>query len=200
MRDYSDIGFSSNLRSLTSLSSKRQNPASGHVSALQQDLLIEKSPFMNTIVSKGTIQTTAGGVFDAKGSTGVSILDVDPVTNTTTITGTVIANQTSNLGTVSNSAIVGTTTLRGTVTNSGIIASGSYNNPVLGTPIMQGGSIIFGTLNSPQIVGVANFSANAGSGALPANGDFQLQNSGGSAQLTARYNGTTYRFLPDSAF
>src|SRR3990167_4262458 len=141
MRDYSNFGFSSNLRRITSLTSRIRTQTTGNISALQQDLLIEKSPYINTIVSKGTIQTTGGGVLDAQGSTGSSILNVNPITDTTTLTGAVTAGQSLNLGTISNGVIVGTTTFSGTITNSGIITGGSYNNPVLGTPTMQGGSI-----------------------------------------------------------
>ena len=128
----------------------------------------------------------------------------------TLLNSTLINNGTWNNGTFGTPAITG-----GTVTNavvnaptigspaitSGTLTTSVINNSTVGTPAITGGTGNTMTLGTPTIIrptidGTANLDINAGSTALGANGDFELQTFGSAVNIVIRHGGTTFRFNP----
>lgn len=187
--NYDNLNLAPNLRPNTSLS---QRPRDTYVNAIDEDLKVEKTPFINTVISKGTVQTTLGGLTEFKDTTGgTTIFTINPDTGNITIVGTVIANQVVNAGTVLDASIQGTSSLSGTMANTGIISGGSLVNNAFS------GGTIAGILNSPSIRGTPYFETIVGTNPLTTDGGFALQLSAGSAILVGRINGTTFRFNSD---
>lgn len=192
MQNYTDIGLDNNLR--------RQKLKNEYISTLNEDTRVEKTRLINNIVTKGTVQTTDGGLAELNSVTGGTILfTVDPQTGEVTITGPVIANVTVNFGSMNNSAITGTSSLMGTLTSTGIISGGTINNATFGTPNVTGGTLtsvafVSGTIPAPRITNVPVFDTSAGSAALGVNGGFAVQFHSGSAILVTRHSGTTFYF------
>lgn len=125
------------------------------VSALDRDLNYENTPYTPpTQISKGTLTTNLGGVFEIRDETGtVVLLTADPVSKVVTIGGSLITNVGVNIGTLANSHITGTTTFQGTVTNAAINSGGTYNSSVLGTPTITGGAHNLAAIGTSSIVG-----------------------------------------------
>lgn len=188
MTKYDDMGFAPNLRKQTALSQRDTS----YTNALIEDLKVEQSPYKNILISKGTVQTSGGGVAQLQSTTGGTILfTVDPVTGEVTITGPVVANVTVNFGSMNNSAITGTSSLMGTLTNSGIVSGGNINNVNIGTSRSVGGTANTIKLESPT------FNVNPASNPLSSLGAFEIQSIGGSAHLVVRgTDGITYKFTP----
>lgn len=196
----------------------------GYRTAMEQEALEEWNP--NTppvLTNKGTLQTMSGGMPQFKSTTGTSggtvLMEVDPVTGTTTIRGGLTAQQTLELGTINNTAIAGTSSLIGTLTNNRLINNGTWNNGTFGTPAITGGTMnsavlgtpnatggthnnaflgslqtAGGTIGTPTITGTPTFGTQGGSNALAANGNLAFQFFAGSPVIAFRYNGTTFRF------
>src|SRR3990167_7514725 len=194
------------------------------ITAQEQEATQEWNP--NTppvLTNKGTLQTMGGGMPQFRASTGTSggtvLMEVDPITGTTTIRGGLVAKQTLDLGTINNTVLSGTPVLSGTLTNNRLINNGTWNNGTLGTPNIIGGTInsavlgtpnttggthnngffgtpqtAGGTIGTPVITGTPTFGTQGGSNALSADGNFALQYYGGSLIIAARYNGTTFYF------
>ena len=77
---------------------------------------------------------------------------------------------------------------------------GTFNSGVVGTPAITGGTMNNATFGTPTIIrptidGTVNFDVAAGSAALGAGGDFQIQTHTGSAIIAVRSGGTTYLFF-----
>src|SRR3990167_10472812 len=146
MLDYSNFGYDRTLRRTTSLSSRLRERISQYTSALQQDLYVERTPIVNTIISKGTLQTNLGGVLEVKDTTcGTTLFTVNPTTGVTTITGSLVTQQALSLGTIIDTVIAGQGTIKGTITNERLIQNGTYNtgtfgNPTIGTPNISAGT------------------------------------------------------------
>ena len=142
--DYQRLGLDSRLRKTDSVAG-RPRP---YVTALDMSYQQEPTPFTpRTQVSKGTVQSTDGGVvewFDTTG--GTKLLSYNPDTGEITINGAVIANVTLTVGTISG-GVLGTATIVG----------GTANNVVIGTPSITGGTGNAMVLGSPAIInGTAN--------------------------------------------
>ena len=187
MQDYVEWGLDNRLR--------RTKLKTEYVSALEEDARVEKSRLVNNQVTKGTVQTTAGGLVEFNSTSGGTILlTIDPVTGTVTVAGPVIANVTLNVGSMNNGAITGTSTITGTLTASnitvlGTFSGGTYNNIIAGTPNISGGTLNEAFIGSPRLT------VNSGSGGLPFDGAIAIQTYSGSAILAARLLGTTFRFM-----
>jgi hypothetical protein len=210
MKDYQSIGLDKNLSPVA----RAKRPE--HRSALRWDVLDEKNPWMPpTQVSKGTLQSNLGGVWEVRDTTGGTVLlTVNPDTGTVSIAGPVAANVTLSLGTITDTAIEGDSTHDGTLTSTGIVSGGTFNNGDIGTPAVTGGTIDAVTVGTPDITGgtmdsasfgtptlqdatvngTFNLDTNAGSPALGADGDFAIETHSGSAILAARVGGTTFYF------
>jgi hypothetical protein len=102
-----------------------------------------------------------------------------------------------------DSAVLGTPAITGGTHDSAVFGTpdmtgGSLDSAVLGTPDITGGTADTITLGTPTVVrptinGTPTFGdINAGSAALSANGDFQLQSHGTATVLTWRGGGTTF--------
>lgn len=133
---------------------------SKYQSAMDRDINFENTPYtMPTQISKGTLATNLGGIFEIKDATGgTTLLTADPYTGVVTVAGSLVANIGVNLGTVANAHITGTTTLQGTISNVAINSGGTYNNGVFGTPNIVGADISSsaynaGVIGTPQITG-----------------------------------------------
>ena len=148
---YEDIDLNIRLRRIDSPAGRPRE----YTTALDEDLAVEKTPYINTIISKGTMQTLAGGLPQFKSTSGTSggttIMDVDPDTGTVTIRGGLVAQQTLDLGTINNTKIAGTPELIGTFTNSRLINNGTWNNGTLGTPAITGGTVTSSVLNANTV-------------------------------------------------
>lgn len=166
MKDYEEKGFTKNMVKIESL----QGRPRVYVNALEQDSQKEQTPYAPpTLISKGTVQTTGGGVTELLSQTGGTVLfTVDPETGTVTIAGPIQASVTLNVGTINNTVIAGQGTIAGTVTNNRLIQNGTWNNGtfttpaisggthdsfVAGTPTITGGNWSIGTLGTPAITG-----------------------------------------------
>lgn len=181
--DYTSLGLDDKLR--------RTKLKTEYVSSLTEDERTDKTRLINNIVTKGTVQTTDGGLAQLNSVTGGTILfTVDPVTGQVTIAGPVIANVTLNLGTANNTAITGSSTLMGTLISSGIISGGTFNNITVGTSRTVGG-----TFNTPKFE-TPTFDTSAGSSALNANGQVAIKTHIGTGVWTYRVGGTTYFVTP----
>jgi len=215
MLDYSNFGYDRTLRRTTSLSSRLRERISQYTSALQQDLYVERTPIVNTIISKGTLQTNLGGVLEVKDTTGgTTLFTVNPTTGVTTITGSLVTQQALSLGTIIDTVIAGQGTIRGTITNERLIQNGTYNTGTFGTPNVIAGTFgtpnilggthnnaFFGTLQTaggtigtPIITGTPTFDVNAGTAALSTAGNFAIQTLSGSAILVVRVGTISYKF------
>lgn len=154
MKDYTSIGLDNRLRSKTSISNRPSN----FTSALKDDLDVEETPYLGrTAISKGTLQTTGGGLPQFRSTLGTSsgtvIMDVDPDTGTVTIRGGLVADSSLNLGTINNTKLAGTPELVGTLTNSRLINNGTWNSGTLGTPAITGGTVNSVVMGTPAITG-----------------------------------------------
>lgn len=118
----------------------------GFVSAFSQDNNNEYTPYAQPyLISKGSLNTIAGGVltlYDITG--GTKILTYDPETGVVTILGSLQVQQ-SNSGTYSNITLAGTTQVTGTIQN-GVFATptlsgGTYTNAVINNPALSGGTL-----------------------------------------------------------
>ena len=146
MKDYDNLGLDNRLRSKTINRPEFQ-------SALEYSLAVEETPYLNrTAISKGTLQTTGGGLPQFRSTLGTSsgtvIMDVDPDTGTVTIRGGLVADSSLNLGTINNTKLAGTPELVGTFTNSRLINNGTWNSGTLGTPAITGGTFTSGVGNA----------------------------------------------------
>lgn len=174
-----------------------------------------------SFISKGTLNTIAGGVLTLYDSTGgTKVLTYDPDTGVVTILGSLVA-QNSSTGTYTDITIAGTSTnlgtLSGGVLGTSLILGGTFNNGVIGTPQITGGTLTngvisgtvntisgtasgltvnTGTISSPNITGTALLAVNAGSAALGANGNLAIQTYGTAGVLAIRVGGTTFYFNP----
>jgi hypothetical protein len=116
------------------------------ISALEQDLQFEYNPFSQpNVISKGTVNTTAGGVLTLYDSTGgTKILTYNPDTGVVTILGSLIANTVAT-GTYSNIILAGTPALSGTLSGgvhgTSLFKGGTIANSVIGTPALSGGTL-----------------------------------------------------------
>ena len=183
MQAYDDLGLDNRLR--------RTKLKSEYISALDEDTRVEKSRLVNNQVTKGTMQTTSGGLVEFNSTSGGTILlTVDPVTGTVTLAGPVLANVVLNVGSMNNGGITGASSLTGTLTNTGVVSGGTFNNITVGTSRSVGGTINTTKIESPV------FTVNAGSNPLDINGAVDIQTVGGSAIIAVRHTGTTYRFTP----
>lgn len=193
---YGNYGFSNNFRKLTSLSSRQSRSIEKNefVSALDQDLRIEKTAVINSTVQKGTAQVNLGGILEVRDSTGTNVLlSTNPETGVVTIAGTVQSNVAINIGTVIDTRISGTSSQSGTLNITGVISNGTFsggtfNNTTVGTPMISGGTMNNVLLGSPVLL------TSAGSTALPTDGGIAIKTHAGSAILAARLNGTTFYF------
>src|SRR3990167_5291113 len=154
MKDYTSLGLDNRLRAKTSIT----NRPSEFQTALEHSLAVEETPYLNrTAISKGTLQTTGGGLPQFRSTLGTSsgtvIMDVDPDTGTVTIRGGLVADSSLNLGTINNTKLAGTPELVGTLTNSRLINNGTWNNGTLGTPAIAGGTINKAVFGSPAVTG-----------------------------------------------
>ena len=152
MKSYENIGLTNRLKPVRGIAGRVSNFEDALAIGLNQ----EPSPYLNrTAISKGTLQTSSGGLPQFRSTAGTSggtvIMDVDPDTGTVTIRGGLVAQQTLDLGTVNNSKIAGTPELIGTLTNSRLINNGTWNNGTLGTPAVTGGTITSSVLNANTI-------------------------------------------------
>lgn len=185
MNDYTNLGLNHRLR--TGIAARGRE----YVRALDEDLRVEKTPYLNTAISKGTIQTTSGGLVEFNSTSGGTILlTVDPLTGTVTLAGPVLANVTLNVGSMNNGAITGASSLIGTLTSTGIVSGGTFNNITIGTSRSVGGTINTVKIESPTL------NVNTGSAPLGVDGAIEIQTFGGSAILAIRTAGITYRFSP----
>ena len=221
MLDYSNFGYDRTLRSLTSLTSRLRERISRYTSALQQDIYVERTPLVNTIISKGTLQTNLGGILEVKDSTGgTTLFTVNPITGVTTVTGSLVTQQALSLGTIIDTVIAGQGTIRGTITNERLIQNGTYNTGTFGTPNVVAGTFgtpnilggthnnaflgtiqtAGGTIGTPRITGIPTLDTNAGSGTLSAAGQIEIQTFGGSALLAIRLGTQTYKFTPSGTY
>src|SRR3990167_8016365 len=200
MLDYSNFGYDRTLRRTTSLSSRLRERISQYTSALQQDLYVERTPIVNTIISKGTLQTNLGGVLEVKDTTGgTTLFTVNPTTGVTTITGSLVTQQALSLGTIIDTVIAGQGTIKGTITNERLIQNGTYNTGTFGTPNVIAGTFgtlqtAGGTIGTPIITGTPTFDVNAGTAALSTAGNFAIQTLSGSAILVVRVGTISYKF------
>lgn len=98
MKDYKNLGLDGKFKALNGIASQDRNWQSD----FNQDAKMEKGPYANpTVISKGEIETTAGGLVNFKDEGGTSVFTYNPVTRAITITGAITIN-----GTVTgNSAI-----------------------------------------------------------------------------------------------
>ncbi len=183
MQAYDELGLDNKLRK-TKLKSE-------YISALTEDTRVEKSRLVNNIVTKGTMQTTDGGLAQLDSVTGGTILfTVDPLTGEVTIAGPVIANVTLNLGTANNTAITGSSTLMGTLVSTGIVSGGTFNNITIGTSRSVGGTFNAALFETPSLT------PSAGSTALNADGQFGIKTHIGTGIFVYRTGGTTYFITP----
>lgn len=186
------MNFASNLRKKTSLSEKSQP----FTTAFDQNIKVEKSPYVNNIVTRGTFQTAGKGYVQLQSKIGgTNLISVDSQTGNISIAGNVDAPVILNIGTVIDVAFVGSTTLSGSmavnVILTGTLAGATYNNTTLGTPAITGGTAT--NLN----LGTMLLTTNSGSTALGASGNLAIQMFSGSAILAARIGATTYKFTSD---
>ena len=142
-KSYEDLGFGKNMVKTTSRAGTRD-----YTNALEDNIKQEPTPYLHeTAISKGTLQTTLGGLTEFKDATGgTTILTYNPDTGVVTIVGSLVANQV-NTGTYSNIILAGTPALTGTLTN------GVHNNATFGTPAITGGSVNSSTIGTPSITG-----------------------------------------------
>lgn len=182
--DYPALGLNSQLRGGFAANRRR-----GFVSALEQDVKVEKTPFVNTLVSKGAFQ---GGFLELKSKDGgTNLISVDPNSGEITFGGDLTAQVVLNIGTAHNATYTGTSALTGTLTSTGIVTGGNFNNINIGTSKSVGGTVNTAKIESPV------FNVNANSNALNAIGAMEIQTSGGSALLAIRTGTVTYKFVPE---
>jgi len=121
------------------------------LSALEQDQIFEYSPNAQpNIISKGTLNTIAGGILTLYDKTGgTKILTYDPKTGVVTILGSLVAQQV-NTGTYTSITLAGMGTQLGTMVGGvygtalyqgGTLANAVINNPTIGTPALSGGTL-----------------------------------------------------------
>lgn len=135
------LGYDTRLRKLESIA---QRPR-GYVTALSDNIRQEPTPFTpRTMVSKGTIETTGGGLvklFDTTG--GTLIFTYDPDTGAITLNGALVNISILNAGTIKSSTFIGT------FVNTALINNGTYNTGIFNTPAITGGTWNQATLGSP---------------------------------------------------
>lgn len=170
------LGYDSQLRKVNSIAARPR----GYVTTLADDITREAGPYApQTVIQKGVVQTTGGGVYQIYDDTGGTLLfGFDPSTGILTINGAVVANISFNIGTLTgttvnadlitggtfagvfagtlNSNTIGTPLIQGGTWNNGIfgtpaITGGTYNSAVLGTPAITGGTYNQAILGSPTI-------------------------------------------------
>ena len=141
MKDYSKLGYGPRMIKTDSRVGTRD-----YTTALEDSMRQEPTPYLHeTAISKGTFQTTLGGLTEFKDSTGgTTIFTYNPDTGVVTIIGSLVANQVST-GTYSNIVLSGTPTLSGT------LAGGVHNNATFGTPALVGGTSTNMVVNAPTI-------------------------------------------------
>lgn len=161
MSNYSDIGYDSKLRKIGSLA---QRPREA-VSALEQDERYEKSPYAPpTFVSKGTVQTTAGGLVDLLDKTGgTSVFTYDPNTGSITILGYLSISNPITFG--SSTTIGGNLTVAGTTTLNG---PGTVNNNALTFNSTTNGSAALSLRNASGVERLRAEITNSGFGFITA--------------------------------
>lgn len=139
------LGYDTRLRKLDSLGQRSR----GFVTALSDNIRQEPTPFApRTLVSKGTIETTGGGLvklFDTTG--GTLIFTYDPDTGAITLNGALVNISILSAGTIRSTTFIGTSV------NNALFTGGTYNNATLGTPALTGGTFNAGVLGSPTITG-----------------------------------------------
>ena len=138
MHDYSNLGFGRNMVKMSSKAGTRD-----YTNALEDNIKQEPTPYLHeTAISKGTFQTTLGGLIEFQDATGgTTVFTYNPYTGVVTILGSLVANQV-NTGTYTNIVLAGTPSLTGTLTN------GAHNNAIFGTPAITGGTMLSGVINS----------------------------------------------------
>lgn len=139
------LGYDPRLRKVDSIAQRSR----GFVTALSDNIRQEPTPFApRTIISKGTIETTGGGLvqlFDTTG--GTLIFTYDPDTGAITLNGALVNISVLNAGTIKSS------TFAGTFTNNSLSNGGTYNNGVFGTPSIVGGTYSNAVLTIPSLTG-----------------------------------------------
>jgi hypothetical protein len=172
------LGYDSQLRKVNSIAARPR----GYISALDDNIKHDPGPYApETVIQKGVVQTTGGGVYQIYDNTGGTLLfGFDPSTGILTINGAVVANISFNIGTLigttvnadlitggtfagvfagtSNNNILGSPLITGGTWNNGVfgtpaITGGTYNSGVLGTPLLTGGTYNQAILGSPTITG-----------------------------------------------
>src|SRR3990167_1072123 len=104
--DYSSINLNTQLRRGIAGEERK------YISALKDNIQTEPTPYVHrTAISKGTVQTTLGGLVDFRDATGgTQIFGYDPETGVITINSPISVNGTTN---IPNAGTLGTVTITG---------------------------------------------------------------------------------------
>jgi hypothetical protein len=144
----------------------------GREMAIDREINFEKTArTFPTQISKGTLASNLGGVFELRDATGGTVLlTANPDTGVVTINGALQASVTVTLGTLTNSFVSGTNTFSGTITNNALLNGGTYNTNVIGTPAITGGTINTAVIGTPSLTGGTVNSTFQASGSAGING------------------------------
>lgn len=118
--------------------------------AMERDITFEKTPnTFPTQISKGTLASNLGGVFELRDATGGTVLlTADPETGVVTINGAISANVNVNIGTLTSPTIMGNSVFIGTMASSGIMTGGT-----IGTASIVGGTLAGAVITTTTFTG-----------------------------------------------
>jgi len=138
MKSYTNLGLDEQLRAKSGVASEPRE----WQSEFSQDVNVEKGPYSNpTLINKGTVTITGGGVLTVKDSTGgTTLLTINPTTGEVTVAGTLTITQTLSGGTINTARIIGGTA--GTVqVIGGTVGTSMLAGGTLGTATLAGGTV-----------------------------------------------------------
>ena len=120
------------------------------------DMIKKVNPYAPPVfISKGTVETTLGGVTTFKDINGGTLLTYDPETGTITIYGGLTVSNITT-GTYQSIVFAGTNVLTGSISGGNIYSTlqGTVNSSVIGTPNLSGGTVNAGTYQVGGTAGV----------------------------------------------